>query len=601
MKPQEIAAQFLEALFGDEPDNGLICIWTLPGKHSRYFSNAENAAAYAASVGNAANVYFGVGLTPGGLTASQRVKAEEVVALGGLWVDIDVANPLAHSKSDRLPPTIEDARRILNECPMQPTIVVMSGYGLQAYWAFKEPWEIDNDVDRAQAAALSHAWTRTVAAIADRLGGWVMDATHDLARVMRLPGTFNVKDPDNPRPVRILEHHDSRRYNPPEDFEPYLIGSLDKFAVELERPVGALDVCLSPEPVVSKLKFDVLCEEEPKFRKAWERKRRDFKDQSFSSYDMALASYAVRAGWTDQEVTDIIIAFRQQHGEARDVKKAFRLDYISRTITAARKDSEGEIQRNGAISALEELNKGGKVDVEQYAPAATAHEQNPQGVVTVNPTPKDAAARSGKLRLISAALGVEVRALLRYDTDPPQYELILGPGKVKLGGVANLIRLGRLQEHIAAAVGVLIPGKVKKWESVAQALLDCAETVEVGSDGREDGIVRGWLTSYLQDYRPTDDEEGSVASRRPFRRDGYAYIFLDSLREWLAARGDKLKPNEIAYRLRANSVLAKILNVMVDGKRTTRQVYEVPEAIYSDECGCHEAPEKTGVSHATVQ
>ena len=39
-----------------------------------------------------------------------------------------------------------------------------------------------------------------------------MDATWDLARVMRVPGTMNVKDPNDPRPVLLLSS-DGPRYN----------------------------------------------------------------------------------------------------------------------------------------------------------------------------------------------------------------------------------------------------------------------------------------------------------------------------------------------------------------------------------------------------
>src|SRR5262249_1782569 len=43
--------------------------------------------------------------------------------------------------------------------------------------------------------------------------GWSMDSTHDLARVLRLPGTVNRKLPDNPVPVTVLEAAWSRVYD----------------------------------------------------------------------------------------------------------------------------------------------------------------------------------------------------------------------------------------------------------------------------------------------------------------------------------------------------------------------------------------------------
>lgn len=67
------------------------------------------------------------------------------------------------------------------------------------------------------------------------------------------------------------------------------------------------------------------------FLATWEKTRTMPNDQSDSAYDMALASMATAAGWADQQICNLLVAFRRLHGLA--VK---RIDYYQRTIHTAR-------------------------------------------------------------------------------------------------------------------------------------------------------------------------------------------------------------------------------------------------------------------------
>ncbi|HWQ56815.1 MAG TPA: hypothetical protein VN442_24220 [Bryobacteraceae bacterium] len=48
------------------------------------------------------------------------------------------------------------------------------------------------------------------------------------------------------------------------------------------------------------------------FKRVWEHKRTDLPDQSTDTYDRAIAVHAVRAGWTDQQVVNLVIYHRVQ-------------------------------------------------------------------------------------------------------------------------------------------------------------------------------------------------------------------------------------------------------------------------------------------------
>ena len=124
--------------------------------------------------------------------------AEEVVALPGLWADIDVKGP-AH-KEQSLPPTKREALKILRGIPLSPSLIVDSGHGLQVWWLFKELWAFDSEGEREKAQELSSRFQATLRTKAEA-HGWRLDGTHDLARVLRIPGTYNRKL--EPREVEI--------------------------------------------------------------------------------------------------------------------------------------------------------------------------------------------------------------------------------------------------------------------------------------------------------------------------------------------------------------------------------------------------------------
>lgn len=147
------------------------------------------------------DTYIGVGAAPENYGPNQRAKADQVSWLPGLWLDLDYQG--AAHKAKNLPPDQDSCLELLRQCELDPTIIVHSGYGIQAYWCFEEPWKL-TDGDRRQAMELSESWQNHLQAAA-AAKGWKVDATHDLARVMRLPGTRNHKG-DKPVPCRMLTH-----------------------------------------------------------------------------------------------------------------------------------------------------------------------------------------------------------------------------------------------------------------------------------------------------------------------------------------------------------------------------------------------------------
>ncbi|MBE3585472.1 MAG: DUF3987 domain-containing protein [Thermoanaerobacter sp.] len=218
--------QFFFALYGQDAPGWLV-IWTKQDKLSRWFeaSNISEATARCQELAGSFDVYFGVGLREQKLASDKRGKADKVIAIPGLWLDIDCQGG-THTATNL--PTLEEGRDFLAEFSLPPSIVVHSGGGLHVYWLFNRLWTFRDNAERERAADLVARFQQVFIALAGARG-WKLDNTSDLSRVLRVPGTFNHKS-GQPVPVRVLEFDPARRYGYKETTQ-----AIDELAARVPR------------------------------------------------------------------------------------------------------------------------------------------------------------------------------------------------------------------------------------------------------------------------------------------------------------------------------------------------------------------------------
>jgi hypothetical protein len=235
------AAEFAEALFGHESLRGhkIGTSRFPPNKGVHVWHDTPDAAAtWSIAQAGAGNAYMRT--TPVAKPPSKgRGKANIASAIVGVHCDTDIAHGV--HKKENLPPDVESARRLIESVGILPTMIVNSGHGLQGHWLFKEPWMfVDND-ERDRAADIAARFQATIAASAKTAGGWDHDGVGDLARILRVPGTINVKA--EPVPVTILVR-DGPRYLL-EDIESILISDEEAAAAACDDAGPAGD---APKP-----------------------------------------------------------------------------------------------------------------------------------------------------------------------------------------------------------------------------------------------------------------------------------------------------------------------------------------------------------------
>jgi hypothetical protein len=140
----------------------------------------------------------------------------------------------------------------------------------------------------------------------------------DISRVLRVPGTVNAKDPGDVVPVVVLSESngdDLRRRRP----GVLLDGTYEQAEREIDgkRASGDQivygDLTLDPRPSRRGTKLDLLRDLEPRFDQSWRRVRtKRTETWSASEWDQSLATYAAQAGWSRQEIANLLIYSRRR-------------------------------------------------------------------------------------------------------------------------------------------------------------------------------------------------------------------------------------------------------------------------------------------------
>ena len=115
-------------------------------------------------------------------------RNENIVRSRGLFADAD-------NKEQ-----VERCTQALKACGVTPSMIVKSGRGYHFYFCA-------DDIPRDQFSALQKS-------LIEKLG--TDAAVHDLPRVMRLPGTLHLKNPAQPRLVKLYPTEPVRRWKLPE-------------------------------------------------------------------------------------------------------------------------------------------------------------------------------------------------------------------------------------------------------------------------------------------------------------------------------------------------------------------------------------------------
>lgn len=258
----------------------------------------------------------------------------------------------------------------------------------------------------------------------------------------------------------------------------------------------------------------------PRFNQSWNRRRPDFQEQTSRAYQISLAALALGAGWQEQQIVDLLIAWRRRH--RREFKP--RSAYYRSILEAGRQPA----RRQRAEADLEHL---------LTTPAAAASLEQAAALREV----------------LSRLLNCQVNRVIVYDGSPPAYALATERGTARLGPPENWQNQADFQGLLEARIGLRSPACLDHyWPQRRQAILSAALPARGPEPQRLPDQTIQWLAGYLNEFPPRESEwQEQAAAELPFLKNGCKHLFSRPFRDWLSDRGGpRLSPHDMGQRLR---------------------------------------------------
>jgi len=289
---------FFKRLFGKT--NGLIEIRCLPSKERIFNRDLKKLITFIQDNMDQ-NVYFGAATRKG--KGGSKNYALEIPAL---WVDIDWKD-FKRGKAE--------AMRLLKRFPLKPSIVVFTGHGMHVYWILQKPEKATSEIEGY------------LKGLALELKG-DLSAT-ELARILRVPGTFNYKYGEKLPVTRSIDN--ALRYDL-EDFE--------QWRIEIPRVVKQTVKFTRTPMEVDVQKFKISPHIMKLILQGWQ----GDPYRSRSEADQAVITSLVRKRISDDEIRAIFqkYAIGAKYGE----KKQFGDEYLASSISKAKAYLAGEEEKN---------------------------------------------------------------------------------------------------------------------------------------------------------------------------------------------------------------------------------------------------------------
>lgn len=578
-----------------------------PRTESAWFPTTNDGFLAAASIAHSnkwakSEVYYGVNVAREEGTSNTRIKNAQCAALTAVVADIDVASP-AHMKAG-LPPSFDEAERILEAVGIDPSIVVNSGHGLQAVWMLQEPWIVENDQDLQEATEFNTLWHSSLLARATRLG-YVVDPINDLARIMRLPGTWNRKDV----PIRVtaLLWEPEHRYDPSDLETAFLDASelqltarhprsvaeieyrakLGASAIEGVNPSSARALKLEGDPLVMELLKDI----QGLMRDGDSQSEKDMRAIGSLVRRIFYATQSAGDPMDWQLVVDVAILRRILDPTDDKPRKVDRPSYWITTLSkcayvvAASNSEEGDVLLSDLLDKIERdavpVPLEDQFELHRIGDEAYALNIEQQVVKIENAIGAEEKAKETRITVerVSEMLGIVIIRIDRYPTDTgTSYRIHVPGGVVRLENTASIINQNTFIARIADATKILLqPREAKVWRPIVAAILRCSEDIEIGEDASEERVGIKMIRGFLEDFPATEYTPETNFKTPSLKLDnGYYGVNKESLIRWKRQQtGQRLESKRMSETLSAAGARHQDFRFKSTNGRETKRTFWV--------------------------
>lgn len=302
-----------------------------------------------------------------------------------------------------------------------------------------------------------------------------------------------------------------------------------------------INIVFAPDRGPSIDKYMALLESDKKMKALIERTRTDMRDSSPSAYDMAIASILIMSGWSDQDITDMLLYVRRKHGD--DLKRA---DYYQRTIHRCKTGRD-------VAKAVGDL---GTID----------HDD-----------------RDGALENIRRISRLPIAKIIQEGERDSHWILRMDDGTTWDIGDTCKVCERSTWIRIAIEYGAEIPNITnKQWPAFVRAITIC-KVIEKNEDITIHGQVKALLNQYVIskiDNLPMDGKDDDLVDEvflrsKPYRSNIEVFISAKAFQDWATTtNGYRKTPGQTASALTAIGLQRTAIVRQINKKGVCRSYYK---------------------------
>jgi len=371
-------------------------------------------------------------------------KADDTVSAAVLWADLDFKD---YAKGEK------EARTRIGGLAWKPSITVATAHGVHLYWLLSEaqPPKALSDLSRRLGAILG------------------ADSCHDAARMLRLPGSWNMKDPARAVQVVIEDMSPDHRYH----YE-----DLDEQVPALpERPTLGEGIAINAPTELTRNAKAIL-DGNQQIKAHWEGRGKSSDDDTTSSgYDFTVAVDVLFQGGTAEDAASAVLSRPDGAARAKPARHLRRTVGRAQAYVADRKATYRATQEAGRQAKKAETKRRSQQQIDE---------------------------------------AWKPDSLAIYTTDPPRLVLTSGPTSFEMS-VAQLMSRAKTQQRIAEALFKIVelpphkggayqgwvdavlssathheqPPEASRWGGIDEEVRDALETV--GQGDCVDDFYRGMM------------------------------------------------------------------------------------------------------------
>jgi len=188
---KDLSSQYIDFLKLVRTGPGFLGFKPAKGKYyEKHFNNDDQALALITAHGRQADTWVSMATYSDQNSSRSQDNAE---GLCSLWLDVDAHQDSKYETVEAVQAALQSF--LIHTNLPNPTVINFTGYGVHAIWAFTEVIKRDE-------------WQPIADKLQDLAGRMFLEAdpiTADAARILRVPGTLNFRDYENPKLATLKE------------------------------------------------------------------------------------------------------------------------------------------------------------------------------------------------------------------------------------------------------------------------------------------------------------------------------------------------------------------------------------------------------------